>query len=349
MRGALSRQRRIPLAVLVLVLLLSVFTALLLNHFVVGQQDARFGREVSAYTASLRNRLSDYDNLLRAARSFWQVQGGPDQATFSAYVDQLGLEQRYPGVLAVGFVRWVQGPDGAAHAPVGRIAPLTAVNRTALGFDMMSEPCRRAAILRARDRGDLQSSCPVKLVQRGPRGEQLDGLLLLLPVREGSDLRGLMYLALRTDHFLTGLTPPDAMPGVDVRTLLNGEVLGTPDAEEHVSFRGRTSLKAAGGDWELAFSAPGSFGRDAVAEVPVVVLVAGLLVAGLAFLLTQAQVRARERAEEASRTLVESRVRLEQSRAEFEAIFQSIQDAAAFADAGGRVRLVNRALTEQFG
>ncbi|WP_051086932.1 PAS domain S-box protein [Deinococcus apachensis] len=345
----LPRRHLIPLAVLVLVLALSVAAALLLDGLVRAQQSARFDREVSAYTSSLEGRLSDYENLLRGARSFWLVQAGPDQATFAGYVDGLDLTRRFPGVLAVGFIRWEEGPGNRVRAPITRIAPLGDVNRAALGFDMMTEPNRRAAILLAREREASQVSRQLKLVQRGPDGERLDGQLLFLPVRQGGALQGLVYLALRTDELLAGLAPPDAMPGVTVRSLLDGVPLTRAGPAGHAAFQERTRLDAAGATWGLEFSAPGSFGRDVVAAVPSVVLVAGLLVAGLAFLLTQAQVRARERAEEASRTLRESRARLERSRAEFEAIFQAIQDSAAFTDAQGRVRLVNRALTEQFG
>lgn len=344
--------RSLPLAVLVLVLLLSVVASALLHRFVLDQQEARFGREVSAHTASLEGRLSDYENLLRASRSFWRVEQGPDQATFSAYVNDLDLRRRFPGVLAVGFTRWSGEGTGGARATIERIAPLADVNRSALGFDMLGEPRRRAAILLAREREDIQVSQPVKLVQRGADGQRLNGMLLFLPVREAGRLEGLVYLALRTDQFLAGLTPPDAMPGVTVRTLLNGEQLGrvafavSPGEAE---FRETIRVNAAGAQWQLTLVAPGSFGRDAAAAVPVAVLVAGLLVAGLAFLLMQAQVRARQRAEEVSETLSQSRARLERSRAEFEAIFQSIQDAAVFADLSGRVQLVNRALAAQFG
>ncbi|WP_041221149.1 PAS domain S-box protein [Deinococcus geothermalis] len=346
---ALHRQQRISLAVLVLVLLLSVLAALLLHRFVVAQQDARFDREVNAYTASLRDRLSDYENLLRATRAFWLVQEDPDQAAFSGYVDQLDLGRRYPGVLAVGFVRWSTGPGGQASAVIDRIAPLNAVNRVALGFDMMTESCRRDGILRARASGSPQISCPVPLVQRGSDGRRLPGMLLFLPVREGERLPGLVYLALRTDELLAGLMPPDAMPGVTVRVLLNGQPLTSETPLKPAIFRERAHVNAAGARWDLEFTAPSSFGHDAGADVPVVVLVTGLLVAGLVFLLTQAQVRALERAEEATRTLAQSRARLERSRAEFEAIFQAIQDSAAFTDAAGRVQMVNPALTEQFG
>ncbi|WP_180969988.1 PAS domain S-box protein [Deinococcus planocerae] len=351
--GGLPRQRSIPLAVLVLVLLLTVAASALLNRFVLDQQQARFEREAGAYTFGLRDRLSDYENLLRATRSFWLVEGpdGPSPAQFGAYVGTLGLGGRYPGVQAVGFVRWTVNQSGDVSTPIALISPLNATNRRALGFDMMTEPRRRAAILRARERGAVQTTRPLDLVQTDASGRPLPGLLLLLPVEQGSDLRGFVYLAVRTDEFLQGVIPPGEAGALSVRPLLDGTPLRglPPTLAGPVGFRDVSRLEVAGATWELRFAAPFSFGRDAASGVPVGVLVAGLLVAGLAFLLTQAQVHARERAEVASRRLAQSQERLERSRAEFEAIFQAMQDAAAFTDSGGRIRLVNPALARQFG
>ncbi|WP_246580367.1 PAS domain S-box protein [Deinococcus aestuarii] len=349
----LPRHRSIPLAVLVLVLLLTVAASALLNRFVLDQQQARFEREAGAYTFGLRDRLSDYENLLRATRSFWLVEGpqGPSPAQFTAYVGTLGLGGRYPGVQAVGFVRWTVGQGGAVATPITLISPLNASNRRALGFDMMTEPRRREAILRARERGAVQTTRPLDLVQTDDSGRPLPGLLLLLPVEQSGNLRGFVYLAVRTDQFLEGLLTSGGAGDLSVRPLLDGVPLrgAPPTPPGPVGFRDVSRLEVAGATWELRFAAPFSFGRDVAAGVPVGVLVAGLFVAGLAFLLTQAQVHARERAEVASRRLAQSQERLERSRAEFEAIFQAMQDAAAFTDPGGRIQLVNPALSRQFG
>ncbi|MDL2344099.1 PAS domain S-box protein, partial [Deinococcus sp. MIMF12] len=115
------------------------------------------------------------------------------------------------------------------------------------------------------------------------------------------------------------------------------------------AFEREVRQELVGGVWTQTLRAPASFGRDAAAAVPVAVLVAGMLVAGLTHLLMEAQVRARRRAEEALTSLARSRLQLEQSQAEFEAIFHAILDAAVFTDDEGRVLRVNRALERQFG
>uniref|UniRef100_UPI002869E998 PAS domain S-box protein n=1 Tax=Deinococcus sp. TaxID=47478 RepID=UPI002869E998 len=116
-----------------------------------------------------------------------------------------------------------------------------------------------------------------------------------------------------------------------------------------LDFKRTVTRTLAGQRWTLAFGADSSFGQDFAAVVPLLTLLGGLLTAGLAFLVVQAQVRARGRAEQLNDSLNVSRVRQEQARAEFEAIFHSMQDAAAFTDEVGLIRLVNPALRRQFG
>ncbi|MPY65497.1 PAS domain S-box protein [Deinococcus sp. SDU3-2] len=349
MTGTRPLDRRWPLAAFTLVLLLSVVAAAFLYRFVQEQQRARFEREVNAHASLLRDRLNEYETLLRATRSFWLVEDEPGQPEYGTYVDSLDLRGRFPGVLAVGFTRWREGAGGRPQAVIERIAPADAVNREALGFDMLTEPCRRAAILRTQQTGRSQISCPVKLVQQGPDGQPLDGLVLFLPVGSGERFQGVVYLALDTVSLLRALQPEGALPGVAVETRLNGVRLGGERLAVPAAFERTVRQQQVGGVWSQTLRAPVSFGRDAAAIVPAVVLLAGMLVAGLTLYLMEAQVRARRRAEDALTSLARSRAQLQQSQAEFEAIFHAILDSAVFTDGEGRVLRVNRALEEQFG
>ncbi len=371
--------RRAPLLVLALILLLSTAAALVISGFVRAQQQSRFEREVQAYSLALRDRLNDYDRLLRTARATWLVH--PDllnEAVFARFVDATDLARRYPGVQALGFGPWV--PDGdttalvqrlrrsvrpdyalregpapqRARVPISVIAPASTNNLEALGFDLYSEPLRRTALDRARQQDDVQATARISLVQRDERGELLTGFLLMLPVWENgrpsgsAGPQGFIYMAVRADQFLKSLDQP-LLPGLGVRALLGGELLSAQALPENVAFRDRINLTLAGQPWTLEYSAGRQFGQDAAAAVPVLTMLAGLLIAGLAYLLVQSQVSARGRAEALNVSLAQARLRQEQARAEFEAIFQSMQDAAVFTDVQGRVRLVNRALTRQFG
>lgn len=371
--------RRAPLLVMGLILLLSLTAALVISGFVQAQQRGRFERETLAYTLALKDRVSDYDRLLRTARAAWQVHPDLlDEAEFVRFVDGIDLVRRYPGVQALGFGTWLPGgetaaltarlrrsvaPDYAvregpepqtARVPISVIAPPNAENLGALGFDLYSESVRRAALDLARANADVQASGRVPLVQRGESGQPLPGFLLMLPVwPEGqaagqtAEPEGFVYMAVRADQFLGELRPPGLENGLSVGVALAGQPLA--QAEGPAYFRDELSLTLAGQPWTLSYAAPRSFGQDAAAGVPVLVLLAGLLISGLAYLLVGAQVLARSRAEALNVSLGQARARQEQARAEFEAIFQSMQDAAAFTGPRGQIRLVNRALERQFG
>ncbi|MDV6373019.1 CHASE domain-containing protein [Deinococcus arenicola] len=392
--GEARATRRAPLVVMALIVLLSLTAALVISAFVRAQQQSRFEREAQAYTLALQDRMNDYDSLLRTARAAWQVHPDLlDESEFARFVDGIDLARRYPGVQALGFGTWL--PDGdtvelttrlrrtvrpdytvseaagpqTARVPVSVIAPPSAENLAVLGFDLYSEPVRRAALDRARTSADVQVSGQLSLAQRSDSGQPLPGFLLTLPVwpddaggnqpgagQENTDQTapgqigepsGFVYMAVRADHFLSGLGPS----GLEERLMVNVQLAGQSLMREAQSayFQDSIPLNMAGQTWTLNYAAPRSFGRDAAASVPVLVMLAGLLIAGLAYLLVDSQVVARTRAEALNVSLGQARSQQEQARAEFEAIFQSMQDAAAFTDRDGHIRLVNRALEQQFG
>ncbi|GAA0520362.1 CHASE domain-containing protein [Deinococcus depolymerans] len=369
--------QRAPVTVLILVAALALAAALVINAFVHAQQRSRFEREATVYAQALRDRLSVYERLLYTVRASWEAQGpARDEAAFARFVDGIDLARRYPGVQAVGFGQRITPDRSAAleaqlRSSVGRpvtvrpattrqpervvislIAPLNSMNVDALGFDLNSEPIRRAALQNARQRGSAQATALLRLLQRGDSGELLPGFLMTLPVwRDGGtgDLLGYLYLAVRADQFVEDLAPLQGVLPLRAQVLLGDAPLqpGAPDLQG-LSFRYTTRLDTAGQQWTMHFGADSSFARDLGALIPLLVVLLGLGTAGMAFLLVKAQVDARTRAERLNVSLAEARVRQEQARAEFEAIFQSMQDAAAFTDDSGRIRMVNRALTEQF-
>lgn len=367
--------QRAPLLVMVLVLLLTAAVSLVLSTFVREQQQNRFDREVEVYTDALKTRIDEYERLLLTSRAAWLTHPDMlDEGVFARFIQGIELTRRSPGVQAIGYGPWLPSgrPDAAllerlrrrvrpdftirqaespqtASVPIAVIAPPTAVNLGAIGFDLYSEAQRRAAMDAARRTGVVQTTGQLLLVQRGADGERLRGFLMMLPVGpEGQAPSGFIYMAVRADEFVQGLRPAHArQPYVQVR-LGNADLYGTRPGGG-MSFQQSEQLELAGQRWQIEFSADSRFGQDFAALVPLITLLSGMLIAGLAFLVVQAQVGARQRAEGLNVSLGQARLLQEQARAEFEAIFQSMQDAAAFTDEAGRIRLVNRALADQFG
>src|SRR5918994_5910755 len=118
------------------------------------KQQAR--AELQLLTADIQSAIGDrllaYEALLRSGvgvlDAFWPI----DSNDWQRFTAQMRLATVYPGLQGVGVAARVAGSDQSATT-VRFLEPLDYANRLALGFDMASEPRRRAAIERARDSG----------------------------------------------------------------------------------------------------------------------------------------------------------------------------------------------------
>jgi signal transduction histidine kinase/integral membrane sensor domain MASE1/ActR/RegA family two-component response regulator len=154
--------------------------------------------------------------------------------------DMPGFEVREAA--AAGYSR--RAGERAQYYPVTYIEPLRG-NEKAVGFDLASDPERKATIETAMRTGGLAASAPVRLVQE--TAEQL-GILLIYPV-DGSADTGVLLVAHRMGTFLEGvLAPFESSVGMRLVDLQTDEVLfdalspGRSDAsyEDVFTFGGRS-------------------------------------------------------------------------------------------------------------
>src|SRR5688572_21045956 len=137
---------------------------------------------------AIRDRVEGYIALLRATSGLFAAVAEVDRDLFHAYVERLELKRRYPGLQGIGFSkrirleeeatlparmraqgfpdfrRWPDHPGPERHA-VLYLEPHDDANAAVLGFDMSSDPVRRAAMERARDTGLAEGSGKVPLAQ----------------------------------------------------------------------------------------------------------------------------------------------------------------------------------------
>ncbi|ACO45971.1 CHASE domain-containing protein [Deinococcus deserti] len=371
-----------PVSLLLAVIGLSLVLAVVASRYVASEQHTRFQRATDAHTLALRERLTQYENVLLSARAALSLrQDLMSQNDFVSYAQRLDLLERYPGIQALGFNVWVpdgrlgpvlselrrkvrpdftlrrESPAPLAMAPITLIAPPTSENIRAQGYDMYSEVNRRDAFDRARRQGGMQATRPVTLVQRDTSAVPLKGFLVVLPVANRSvepageapeGLRGFVYLAIRTDELLASLNGARLPGPLSAQVTMGGRALNGPAETPQGAFRQVRRLTLAGQPWTVQYTASQTFGRGLSSALPMIAVILGLLIGGLSYWMTQAQVNGRRRAEALNQTLVEARTQQAQARAEFEAIFQSMQDAAVFTDAGGHIRRVNRAMGTLF-
>jgi len=196
---------RVPLWLITLVLVgLSVLAALQTYRSGDADERVRFARRSERVLETLSFRLRSYVNALVEARGLFMATGQPDQASFFRFVENLEVPVRYPGLQGMGYAEkvpaserasWearqrallpeyrIWGPEGVEGtlAPISLIEPLDWRNRTALGFNMLSEARRAAAVNRATDTGQPAATESLQLVTETDVDPQ-KGFVLYVPV-----------------------------------------------------------------------------------------------------------------------------------------------------------------------
>ena len=169
---------------------------------------SRFDRMADLVARRLEERMFQHIALLRATRSYFEAENGQVTVSeFARYVTDLNLERDYRGIQGIGYapllgheaataaagrisrdnaVAIADWPpsDQARIAPIAKIEPMDVRNRQALGYDMFSDPIRRAAMTVAVETGRPSASGPVELVQEITAVKQ-SGFLIYVPTRVG--------------------------------------------------------------------------------------------------------------------------------------------------------------------
>ena len=222
------------------------------------QARLRFDQRVSRITAAIVDRMTVYEQMLRGGLG---LMVGSDEVTredWRRYVEALDPGRTYPGVQGLGYTQWVLpeeredfvsrmredipdftlSPPGErdAYTAIVLLEPLDRRNRAAIGYDMWSDPVRRAAMAAARDRGTAVVSGRVRLVQEIDEDVQ-PGFLIYAPYYGGASrpatveerrqaLRGFVYSPFRMHDFMRGI---DFEALYDVRLRIFDGVAASPD------------------------------------------------------------------------------------------------------------------------
>ncbi|NVE01572.1 CHASE domain-containing protein [Massilia sp. BJB1822] len=228
------------LAALVLAVCSATTCALWLGARADAEREAEtdFNHRVRELINNMAQRMQTYVQVLYGVQGLFASVGSVDREAFRIYLAGQELNQHFPGVQGVGFMRWVPGSERAAHiaavqaegfpeyaitpagirpqyAPVLYLEPFSGSNLRAFGFDPMSEPMRRMALEQARDSGLPAMTGRLRLVQEKQDPGQA-GFLVLLPVyRKGmpqqtlaqrrAAIEGWVYAPFRMGDLMAGI------------------------------------------------------------------------------------------------------------------------------------------------
>ncbi|MFT4901810.1 MAG: PAS domain S-box-containing protein [Lentimonas sp.] len=240
-----TKSKQLPYFALVAVL---IFTVILWSDSKTGvysrAQDRLVGIAVSLEDA-IEHRLGIYNQANYAGTGIFMGSDFVSRDEWREFVSRLNLAEFYPGILGLGYSQVIQPADLADHeelirsrgfpdykvrpegdrdlyTPTIYLEPFSGPNLTAFGYDMYSEPTRRAAMEAARDTGAITMSRAVILVQEGKtdvqagflvytplyRRVQLEGEAPRLPIsveERRAHLIGYVYSVFRAGDFMAGL------------------------------------------------------------------------------------------------------------------------------------------------
>ena len=193
-------------------LLATAYVSLHVKQGLEADEAEQFSLISDKVAVKVRDRLDAYALILRGAAGLFAASDAVDRKAWRAYVETLRAHRTVPGVQGIGFskviapeqlprhvtaVRAEGFPDYMVRPPGARdlytsiiyLEPFRDRNLRAFGFDMFSEPLRRAAMERARDSADISLSAKVELVQETGKNVQA-GTLMYFPVyRNGADVQ----------------------------------------------------------------------------------------------------------------------------------------------------------------
>jgi PAS domain S-box-containing protein len=392
-----ERLLRKPLAACVLVFLLGAAAT-----FVAWQQarDAARTRAAAVFTSraadvahGFTKRFAEYESLLRAGSALVEFNGGINRDQWREFTNRVDSANRYPGMRTLGFARslgvdeagaleqrmvrdtgaqfrvWPQHTGAGYRVVVVHAEPL-ADSFGELGYDMASDPARRAAIEAARDSGKPAITGKLTLIH-DRSGPGTPGFLVYAPVyrfrsAEGaprdrrSAAQGYVYGAFRMSEAIGPLL--GALPdGLQVEVYDGAQPAATGLLFDTRSARGDAGpahpprhraelpLEIGQSRWMLRFSSGPSFEAANASAVPGVIASAGALLTLALVALVYALARTRDRAETLAagmtRELREAQLQVERNRRFLEAIIHAIPQPVYVKDDQHRWVMANAAAT----
>jgi PAS domain S-box-containing protein len=341
---------------------------------------------------SIARRLAVYEQVLRGARGYLRGSVELSRAEFAEYYRVLRLDQAFPGLEAIGIATLVPAGRLAAHearvraegfpdyqvrpgqprqtwTAISHIEPFAGRNLRAFGYDMYSEPVRRAAMEAARDSGRAALSGKVVLVQEGADGTQ-SGFLMYLPVyRAGlpaasveerrAALAGWVYAPFRMNDLMRGV-------GGIAAGQLDVEIHdGERRSEEALLYRSPgqragparfetvTRLQVAGRTWTVAMRPGAALEASLDTTRPLLIAITGtglgFLLALVVWLLATERRRALQLAQAMTRELRVSHDRVAAERERIRVILENAYDGFVAVDTAGRITDWNAQATRIFG
>jgi signal transduction histidine kinase/CheY-like chemotaxis protein len=345
-----SPDRFAPWLVLAVFLALTAGATLYVSHMADLAVRNRFDNAAQATRDAIQGRIDTYANVLVAANSLFAAEESVTQDEFRNYVRHLDVQRRYPGMQGIGLmVRFPkdrlqdvvstmrgegyekfgvrpESPPRDEYTAVIILEPQDPRNRSILGYDMATDPLRRAAMFRARDEGVLAATGRLELLHDIDEPRHV-GFVLFTPIytthetpeseaQRRETLYGWVYAPFRAQELFSG--PLAAQHQVfDLVEVYDGQQLDAKhllfregkDGDAH--YTRKLQITVANRNWTVVFRRAGAGAFSSLLSMTT--LFGGLIITLLLFTLVRLQTRGRFAAEATAERLRRSEAELQRA------------------------------------
>ena len=380
------RHRATPWVILLLSLVMTAIAWHITERAVQTKAAERFTFQTQEIATTISKRLLHYETALRGGAGLFNATEKVDRKIWHRYVNDLKIQQSYPGIQGMGFALMIPAGEINRHLaqiraegfpkytvrPEGRRDPYSAIiylepfdwrNQRAFGYDMFAEPVRRAAMMQAMDTGEPAVSGRVTLVQETEEDVQ-QGFLMYAPVyrknmpvstvaERRTAIHGFVYSPFRARDLMHGIMGRNVR-GIDlaiydgITTTKNSLLFDSTDGKPSAShFTAQLPLATANQHWTLIFRAPGSYLTQEERLLPLIVAGAGIAIDFCLFLLISSIARKKQDAEALAVLMA---ARLKESEARYSSLFNSAKAPMLLIDPeSGTLLETNPAAQEFYG
>ncbi len=310
-------------------LVVTIVATIYVSRQIEEKDKLRFENQINRTVTSIKGNLDTYIALLRAGSGLFAAQNDVTYEEFEEFFQKVELRKYYPGVQGIGFSLKV--PEGNqdtlvqmmrsqgivdftmypqpvhedTHAII-YLQPLDERNKRALGYDMYSDPVRRAAMTRAALTSQPTMSGKVTLVQEIDEKKQA-GFLIYLPVYSDGNipdteeerresLIGYVYSPFRSEDFLNAIINRSINPLIEYE-VYDGERIdensllydSNPFEIENVPgshYQSTRKISLANHTWTIVFTSTPAFNAASEKYVVPLVFFGGLIITTILFMLT---------------------------------------------------------------
>ena len=308
--------RGVPVAIFLLIAAITALSVFAIERGERQQAEAQLHNEADSIASALERRANTSSAYLRAGSALLATLDQVTPSRFNRFVSELQLDSDYGGAEGIGWAMIVP-PDKVAtfnalmaanapapaslHPPLAKAQPYavpvtylqpdTERNRRALGYDMYSDPTRRAALIEAQRTARPTASGRVVLVQEGDSSRS-PGFLIYMPVfgadEFGRHLRGFIYSPFNAQDFLASALELEHPGPIGIRlydgTAAPGHLLAEISHSGQFGTAYTEAVTIANHPWVLEVRSPRT---TSLSGLSMVTLVFGMLVASLLMLLVR--------------------------------------------------------------